>query len=1012
MVAGIQTSLEEPFPPMIYFIGHKSNRLTSIGINNTGELTLTYGKEDTDYRTDGDPSSGYIFNGAESKFFCRIRDLMRDKLQAMYVNRESAGAWSNLVSEFDNAQDEFPEELWRLEYVRLYERTYREGTPRFLVSMSNGKKKYQRRQFERDQEPYFGTKYYGNNITSDQIMFRCNTPLEAVVSPNYTLHLTPYSDMYLSVMFGATYRTQIRAKAGIQYDIDCPFNTMDDTAVLIYCASRIQDVGDLSACYIHDNDFTKGSKLQKIILSSDISGYSNPFLTTVNVGSNNKLLAYLDVRNTPNYTDSLNLSGCGEISEVYAEGSGLTAVTFPDGGKLKIAHLPAVTALTMKNLAYIEDFQVEGFDNLRTFVIENTPAINTYSYVIDSPNLANVRLVGIDWGSDEGIKDTSILDRLIKIAGIDSQGYNTLISVLAGKFYSPSVKQKLLAEYIEAWPDLVITYDTLVTQFTVTFVNEDGTVLDVQYVDKGGNAVDPITRVNNPIEIPTKESTVSTDFTFSTWDTSLDNIFSDRKITAQYSESVRQYTVKYVAKSYVLQETKAPYGSSVAYTGDIPTYTDEESAYVFYLFTGWDKSGYVDGNKIINAVYDRFEYTDGSLDGLDISEMSEVQVYAMLKLGKESDLVSVKDSLTITMGSDYSYDDIEEKVLISEKTVFGGSNYIDTGIKLLDEDKDWTLAIDYRFDEGNSVNSVLMQCYQSDGSNGFKLWNSSAPRITWGTSSTSSAAIYKRDMAVLRHIKGETQIHVYKGNIPAENIDYTTLSATRVVAQNQTLVFGCSRADDGAYENYAYGTIYWCKLWYSDLGDAACRDIVNWTHESITGEMGGYKRFYLADGSGKRCSLTFMAAHALTNTMPLNSSTSNSGGWASYSLNRFLNNRFYNALPVTWKQIIKEVKVPSTIGNKSTDVTTSNCYIAIPSVIEVDANMMREPYTFEGETFSFITSDASRIRKNPDNEAVEYWLRSPNPEYENYIFSVTTSGTTEGYSYGLYDKSVVIIFSI
>lgn len=984
---------------------------TALGINNSGELTLTYGKEDVDYRTDDDPSSGYVFNAATSVFFCRIRDLMYDQLQAMYVNRESAGAWSNLIPEFNAAQEEFPEELWRLQYERLYERTYREGTSRFLVSMSNGKKKYQRRQFERDQEPYFGTKYFGTNITSDQIMFRCNTPVDAVVTPDYTLHLTPYSDMYLAVMFGATYRTKIRAKAGVQYDIPCPFETMDDTAVLIYCASRIQSMGDISACYIHDNDFSKATKLQVLTIGNATEGYSNVFLTNLVIG-NNVLLEYLDIRNTPNLSASLNLSGCPNLTELYAEGSGLTGIVFANGGKLQIAHLPAITSLTAKNLSYIADLQISAFDNIRTLIVENTPVIDTYSYVNDSVNLTNLRLVGIDWGTDEGIKDTTILDRLIKLAGIDNLGYNTQISVLAGKFYSPSVKQKLLAEYMEAWPDLTINYDTLVTQFTVTFVNEDGTVLDVQYVDKGGNAVDPLTREDNPIDVPTKESTISTDFTFSSWDSSLDNVFANRTITAQYSESVRQYTVKYVARNYVLQETKADYASYVGYTGDIPTYTDEESAYVFYLFKNWDKSGYVDGDKIINAVYDRFEYTDGSLDNLDISEMTEVQIYAMMKLGKESELVSIKDSVTFTMGYDYSYEDIQEKVLINDKTIFSGTNYIDTGIKLLDEDKDWTLAIDYRFSEGNSAGAVLMQCYQSDGSNGFKLWNSSNPRITWGTASTSSAGVSKRDMAVLRHIKGETMIHVYKGNIPAESIDYTTLNSTRVIAQNQTLVFGCSRADDGAYENYAKGTIYWCKLWYSDLGDDACRKLVAWTHESITSEMGGYKRYYLSDGSGKRCGLTFMASHTLTNSMPLNSSTSNSGGWAEYSLNRFLNNRFYSALPVTWKQIIKQVKIPSTIGNKSTEITTSNCYIAIPSVIEVNASFQREPYTFEGETFSFITSDASRVRENPDNEDVEYWLRSPNKDYENYIFSISASGSTEGYSYGLYNKSIVIIFSI
>lgn len=992
---------------------------TGLGINNSGELTMTYGKEDTDYRTDGDESSGYIFNAAESKFFCRIRDLMHNQLAAMFLQCESQGAWSaeGLINQFDNAQSEFPEELWRLDYIRKYRRTYEAGTTRFLVSMMNGKKKYQRRQFERDQEKYMATKYFGTTATSDQIMFRCNTPVSAAVTPDYTLHLIPYSDMYLSVMFGATYRTQIRAKAGVQYDIPCPFETMDDTAVLIYCASRIQSLGDISACYIHDNDFSKAIKLQELIIGNDTEGYSNTFLTNLVIG-NNVLLEYLNIKNTPNLAESINLTGCPNLSEFYAEGSGLTGVSFANGGKIKIAHIPAVTSLTAKNLSYITDLQIAGFNNLRTLIVENTPAIDSYTYVNSSPNLMNVRLIGIDWGTDEGIKDTTILDRMLRIAGIDNAGYNSPVSVLAGKFYSPSMRQKLLGEYIKAWPDLEISYDTLITQFTVTFVNEDGTVLDTQYVDKGGSAVDPITREIDPIKTPTKASTVSTDFTYSGWDLTLDGVFSNRTITAQYSESIRQYTIKYVARNYVLQETKAPYGSTVMYDGDIPTYTDEEAGYVFYWFTGWDQFGYVDGDKTINALYDRFEYTDGWFDGKDISDMTPVQIYAMTRLNKEQSVVELKDSISFQMGTDYSYENIEENVIVSQETVFTGTSYIDTGIKLLDTDKSWTLAVDYKWASGNESNAVLLQCYQGDGSNGFKLWNSTQPRITWGTSSNNVANVGKRDVLVLRHVAGETKLHVYAGNLPANEVDYTTLTANRATAPNQTLVLGCSRADDGVYENYGKGTIYWCKLWYNDLGDGACKELAGWTHEQVNLEMSGFRRYYLSDGSSKKCSMSFLASTLLANQIPLNNTSANAGGFAATSLNLFLNKRFYNAIPVQWKQLIKQCKVSSSAGDKSRDIVTANCYITIPAIIELDSSFNYEPYNYEGDPITYITSDSARIRRTPEGKAGSYWTRSPNVEYSNYYMSISgedsysSGGSVNGYTYANYAQYVLIELSV
>ena len=182
----------------------------------------------------------------------------------MYNTCESSGCWSatSLINMFDEKQNEWPEEFWRLDYVRKYERPYLNGNTRFLVEMMNGKKKYQRRQFERDQEIYMNTKYYSASASANAIMFRCNTPKTAVVKPDYTLHLTPFQDMYLDVMFGnSPVPVQVRAKAGQEYKINCLYDTMDDTAVLIYGASRIQSIGDVSKSYIHDNDFSKAIKV-------------------------------------------------------------------------------------------------------------------------------------------------------------------------------------------------------------------------------------------------------------------------------------------------------------------------------------------------------------------------------------------------------------------------------------------------------------------------------------------------------------------------------------------------------------------------------------------------------------------------------------------------------------------------------------------------------------------------------------------------------------------------------
>ena len=293
----------------------------------------------------------------------------------------------------------------------------------------NGKKKYQRRQFERDQEIYMATKFVGNTAASDQIMFRCNTPVSAAVKPDYTLHLTPFSNMYLSVMFGNSSVTQIRAKAGQQYSISCPYTTMDDTAVLIYAASRIQSMGDISACYIHDNDFSKAEKLKELIIGNTTAGYSNEFLTNLVIG-NNRLLEKLDVRNTPNLASSLDLSKCGNLKELYATGSGLTGVLFANGGKVQTALLPdTLTSINMRNLKYLDNLDIAGYYQITTAIIENCDTIDSAILLNKATKLNRARIIGVNWS----LENTTLLDRLYKMGGLDKNGYNVDKSVVTGK---------------------------------------------------------------------------------------------------------------------------------------------------------------------------------------------------------------------------------------------------------------------------------------------------------------------------------------------------------------------------------------------------------------------------------------------------------------------------------------------------------------------------------------------------------------------------------------------------
>ena len=983
---------------------------SSMSLNNYGNSVYRHGYEDTDTM---DGTDEEVFRESDSTFFCRVRDLFADELKEMYNTLESKNAWhaESFLNEIETWQKQFPEELWRLDCQRKYIRTVNEsfingaGDPQYLKNMAQGRMLYAVKQWERSQEAYMASKYQSSVASSDNAVLRCTAPTgDLVVPKNYRLKLTPYDYMYLNVKYGTQEPIQLRAEPGVQYEI--PFEGDSVDIIDIFSASRIQDLGDLSSTYPATVDTAKASRLKELHIGNAIEGYDNPYLTTMTLGAN-YLLEVLNIENISGLTQSLNLSVLNNLRELYAHGTNAGGVTFANGGAIQIAELPAITAMSAKNLAYLTNLDVASYDKLTTLTVENCSTIDIINILDLATNLNRVRITGIDWV----LTDDTLLERIYAMSGIDKNGYNVNQSVLAGKVHVPVIRQQQLVDYKNAWSDLDITFDTMIEQFAVTFVNDDGSVLEVQYVDKGEDAIDPTTREENPLS-PTKESSVSHDFTFAGWDSVLTKVFSDRVITATYTGTLRSYTVKYVAKGITMQETKALYGDTVFYTGVNPVYTAEETGYVYYMFSRWDKSGYVDGDKTVNALFDKCVYNDGYFDGKELSDLSPVEIYAMTKLGLETSVIQDMDELSITVGMDYDYDDIESEVLISEKTSFNGSQHIDTGIKLFEEDRDFVLAMDYEFLDGTEANSVLAQCFQSNGSNGFKLWYNSGSKLTWGTASNNVGQINYREMLIIRHRKGENNLWVYNSNLEENNPIAIELTRSKTTVADSTLVFGSAKADDGLYENHAIGNIHWCKLWYTDLGEDVCMELAGWTHEKITLHACGFKKYYLSDNPSKRCSFSLLAAHLLERDRKLSNLQSNAGGWATMQLNTLLNSRLYNAMPTQWKSLIKQVTVSSSIGSKSSELSTSECYITIPACIEVDSSMSTEPYLYEGSAISYMTTNDMRKRAYDGGDYHAYWLRSPNVAYANYMYQVDADGNLYGYHYPNYASGVLIEISI
>lgn len=303
---------------------------------------------------------------------------------------------------------------------------------------------------------YIDSKYIASAYRSDYITLRLYTPsVWSEVEPNADITITPYADQYLGILYGS-YLERAKGSQNVATTIEAPAGiTFNDTETIIYGASRILSIGDLSPLYAGTIDVSKATKLSQLTIGHG-GTYSNTNLTGLTVG-NNTLLKSLDVRNCPNLVAPIDVSGCTNIETVRATGTSTTAVTLPNGGNLQTLELPAtITNLTIKNQNNISTLTCESFNSVTTLVLENTNA-DSQSIYEDCVNVERVRLVGVEWE----LNNTDLLDSVYAKAGIDASGYNTDHGVLTGTvILHGQYSGATLDDYYAKFPNVTFVLDS------------------------------------------------------------------------------------------------------------------------------------------------------------------------------------------------------------------------------------------------------------------------------------------------------------------------------------------------------------------------------------------------------------------------------------------------------------------------------------------------------------------------------------------------------------------------
>ena len=1058
-----------------------SNRSTALGIDNAGKLEIPFGVEYCWFdsngakRVDTDDAGASYFRAHNSLLFVRIAKYFSEELNARWAAIEQSPAGNafdstSLLNEFDAWQQQFAEELWRLDYERKYKRTYVGGNgpdwdnalpkkneaganvtePRFLKEMMNGRKKYQRRQFERAQDTYMSSKFLGSKNVSDTITLRGAGASETHPIPaNYTLSIVPFANMYINIHDGTTNFYHNRCYAGQTYNIDLLGASGAFDFGYIRGSSNIQELGDLSLKYLQTATLNSGSRLKIIKLGNADERYENKSLKTLAIGSSNRLLEELDIRNLKylaNESLDLPVTNIPSLKRVYAQGSNIRQARFANNGLLEEAYLPAtVTELSLRNLHFIKAIELESYDNLVNLTIENCPTMNDEALTMIglAKNLKSMRVTNINWEQ----KTTDLLNRIVKMKG----------SLLSGFVkFTGYVRQSELDAYAAAWPDLNVDISdaTLVPQYPVAFFNYDGTpILDkngnpyIQLVDEFKSPYDPTEKdQNTPIDIdmPVREETAQYKYVFTGWDGIKGTVPELTSVTAMYIEQDQYYNVYWHNKNgdilYTVKDVK--YGDPADYGGNWPTYTANELEYYEYsIFTGWDISTSVIVGE--THVYAQYETVNGlPAKGTRMKDMSVAQIYSIVASGNSDSYFNESDYVDIQLGNDYSYknNDMIENVIIDSTTTLDctESKVVESDIKLCGSDSPaFTMAIDFEFgpnDTASPVRPTLVSCFENANSKGLRLFygTDGNPTIQWGDQTVVVGYGTQRNMVVIRHAQGKDFIDVYAFNgtnavsgTYSKDIDHKTLTRTTQQFTDRPVIIGGFRydpedgADVGKLGGLCNGIVHWVKVWNEDLGDVDARSLAAWTHETIrfrcccdqNDKVAG--RYQINPSTGRMTGASFICEDLLAYGYHINSNQSNAGGWEASEMRTFCNTRIYNAFPTVWKSVIKKPHVPANIGNNSSSFVTSQDYIYLPSYIELNA-MTTDPYDKEGSVISTMDSPSDRIKKQ-NGVAAKYWTRSAKKGYTYYWGYIDENGSVNGhltYAYPYTKNGICPCFSI